>query len=127
MELTIATPDDHFTVGPYCRVTPSSSGRISGGGRCPTVAARVISPAGGGNHQTVRGLTPTPDNHFITGPYCRVKISGSRRIGSAGGCPTIRAWIVSAAGVSRVALVIPTPDDHFTAGPDCRVNSSVCG
>ena len=43
----------------------------------------------------------TPDDHFAARPDCRVKVSGSGRVGSAGGCPTVRAGIVSPAGVQK--------------------------
>ena len=70
----------------------------------------------------------TPDDHFTAGPHCRVTVSGSGRVGGAGGCPTIRAGIVSPAGVEiAVAVASSTPDDHFTAGPDCRVRRSASG
>ena len=62
--------------------------------------------------------TPTPDDHFTAGPYCRVNGSGSRRISRAGRRPTIRARIVSATGV---ITKLSTPDDHFIPGPHCRV------
>ena len=42
-----------------------------------------------------------PDDHFTAGPHCRVNVSGSGRVGRAGGCPTIRAGIVSPAGVRK--------------------------
>ena len=63
----------------------------------------------------------TPNDHFTAGPDCRVHVSASRRIGGAGGCPTIGAGIVSPAGIQRACRPRSTPDDHFTAGPDCRV------
>ena len=67
----------------------------------------------------------TPDDHFTAGPHCRVTESGSGRVGRAGGCPTIRAGIVSPAGVQERQLrSSSTPDDHFTAGPHCRVIGS---
>ena len=50
--------------------------------------------------------------------------SASRRVGHAGGCPTVRARIVSP---TRVPAVMATPDDHFTPGPDCCVTVSVRG
>ena len=49
-------------------------------------------------------------------------VSASGRVADAGGCPTIRAGIVSPAGVSNRSY--STPDDHFTAGPDCCVKVS---
>ena len=68
-----------------------------------------------------------PDDHFTAGPDCRVNASGSGRVGGAGGCPTIRAGIVSPAGVRRRWRPSSAPDDHFTAGPDCRVTVSGSG
>ena len=69
-------------------------------------------------------IIPAPDDHFTASPNCRVTVSGSGRVGGAGGCPTIRAGIVSPAGVQQdVDTVNSAPDDHFTAGPDCRVMS----
>ena len=72
--------------------------------------------------KAVVAIISTPDDHFSAGPDCRVTISGSGRVGGAGGCPTIRAGIVSPAGVQ--VLPSSAPDDHFAAGPDCRVSSS---
>ena len=69
----------------------------------------------------------TPDDHFAAGPDCRVSVSAGGRVGGAGGCPTIRAGIVSPAGVQKIVAIISAPDDHFTAGPDCRVSSSASG
>ena len=68
-----------------------------------------------------------PDDHFAAGPDCRVTISASGRVGGAGGCPTIRAGIVSPAGVQTAAAVKSAPDDHFAAGPHCRVTDSGSG
>src|SRR5262249_14255217 len=69
-----------------------------------------------------------PDDHFSTGPYCRVIGSGSGRVVGDGSCPAIRAGIVSTAGV-RIELLTPKkepspPDDHFTASPHCRMTGS---
>ena len=50
-----------------------------------------------------------PDDHFAAGPDCRVKLSGIGRVGGAGGCPTIGAGIVSAAGVQKVPLPLTPP------------------
>ena len=69
-------------------------------------------------------VTSAPDDHFTAGPDCRVTVSGSGRVGDAGGCPTVRAGIVSARRCSRRLLVVSTPDDHFAAGPHCRVIDS---
>ena len=48
-----------------------------------------------------------PDDHFTAGPDCGVNVSGSGRVGGAGGCPTIRAGIVSPAGVQMVPPSYP--------------------
>ena len=84
----------------------------------------MVSPAG--IEISVAVAIPTPDDHFTAGPDCCVKVSANGRVGGAGGRPTIRAGIVSAAGV-RIADIISAPDDHFTAGPHCRVNVSGSG
>src|SRR4029077_8255872 len=34
-----SAPDDHFTVGPNCRVIQPGSGRVCGAGGCPSVRA----------------------------------------------------------------------------------------
>ena len=48
---------------------------------------------------TQRAGHSAPDDHFTAGPHCRVIVSGTGRVGRAGGCPAIRAGIVSPAGV----------------------------
>ena len=87
----------------------------------------IVSPAGV-RRLPVPSTVSAPDDHFTAGPDCRVTVSGRGRVGRAGGCPTIRAGIVSPAGVRKHAAdVISAPDDHFTAGPDCRVTVSGSG
>ena len=54
-------------------------------------------------------------------------VSAGGRVGGAGGCPTIRAGIVSPAGVQIADTDHSAPDDHFTASPHCRVNVSGSG
>ena len=71
----------------------------------------------------MKPLNPAPDDHFTASPHCRVTVSGSGRVGGAGGCPTIGAGIVSAASVQKPLVARSAPDDHFTAGPHCRVIS----
>ena len=69
-----------------------------------------------------------PDDHFTAGPHRRVNVSASGRVGGARGCPTIRAGIVSPAGVQIAERChVSAPDDHFTAGPDCRVDDRPAG
>jgi len=91
---------------------------------------RAISPAGVQAVVATIIKIPTPDDHFSASPDCRVQVSPSGRVGGAGGCPTVRAGIVSPAGVeigAANAARITTPDDHFTAGPECRVIVSGSG
>ena len=86
---------------------------------------RAVSSTG---VQKAAATNSAPDDHFTAGPDCRVSDSASGRVGGAGGCPTIRAGIVSPAGVQKIAdCVSSTPDDHFTAGPHCRVKYSRSG
>src|SRR5439155_6030973 len=93
-----------------------------GSAGCPLILAGMFFPC------AVLHLGPTipsgPDDHFIAGPHCRVSGSTSRRVGSAGSCPTVRAGIVSPAGVQPGAAVKSAPDDHFGASPDRCPNSS---
>jgi hypothetical protein len=56
-----------------------------------------------------------------------VIVSASGRASGAGGCPTIGAGIVSAAGVKIGSAVISAPDDHFAASPHRRVKVSASG
>ena len=48
-------------------------------------------------------ITSAPDDHFTASPHCRVIVSASGCVGRAGGRPTIRAGIVSPAGVQIAA------------------------
>ena len=51
-----------------------------------------------------------------------------RCVGRPGGCPTIGAGIVSAAGVKTAVLdIYSAPDDHFTADPYSRGSVSLRG
>ena len=54
-------------------------------------------------------ILPAPDDHFAAGPHRGVTASSGGRVGGAGGCPTISAGIVSAAGVKNVAAAIAPP------------------
>ena len=61
-----------------------------------------------------------PDDHFTAGPHCRVSDSRSGRVGRAGGCPTIRAGIVSPAGVrSRTSSLRPRRSFHCRSRLPC--------
>ncbi len=116
----VSAPDDHFTVGPHCRVIDSCGRRIGGIGSGPAVGAGIVSAAS----VKIPRCQSAPDDHFTAGPHCRVISSGSGRVGRAGGCPTVGTGIISAAGVQIGGVVIKSaPDDHFAVGPHCRVTS----
>src|SRR6476659_7997965 len=67
-------------------------------------------------------MVAAPDNHFTATPHCRVTLSCRGRVASPRGYPTVRAGIVSRAGVKIVgAAGSSAPDNHFSAGPDRRV------
>src|SRR6266403_4246367 len=99
-----STPHDHFTASPdSCGILPRS-GRAGGAGGCPTVRARVVSPAGVVDRST-------PDDHFAASRDRRVILSAAGCVGGACSGPTVRAGIVSPAGVQIVSAVISAPDD----------------
>src|SRR6476619_3286748 len=73
-------------------------------------------------------MVAAPDDHFTATPHCRVTLSCRGRVASPRGYPTVRAGIVSRAGVKIVgAAGSSAPDDHFTASPDRRVVGSASG
>ena len=49
-------------------------------------------------------ISSAPDDHFTAGPDCRV-VLGLGRVGGARGRPTIRAGIVSPAGVQEPPIL----------------------
>jgi hypothetical protein len=81
-------------------VRVSGSGRIGEARGSPTVGAGIVSAAGV-QIETRRSATaqPTPDDHLTAGPRCRVKGPARGCVGGARGRPTIRAGIVSPAGI----------------------------
>ena len=108
-------PDDHFAAGPDSRGNVSGSRRVRGAGGCPSVRARIVSPAG---IENIWWVPSTPDDHFTASPHRRVLKSVSGRIGGAGGCPSVRARLVTPAGIQKNRVIPSTPDDHLAAGPD---------
>ena len=82
------------------------------------IRAGIVSTASAGR---VEAIPAAPDDHLTAGPDCRMVVSGSGRVGGAGGRPTVGAGIVSASGVQTGAVVISAPDDHFAASPQRRV------
>ncbi len=85
---------------------------------------RAVSPAAVQIPEATNASAP--DDHFGTGPHCRVLGAAQRRVHRAGRRPTILGRVVSAARVRncRARRTISTPDDHFAAGPYCRVRVS---
>ena len=92
----------------------SGSGRIGSAGGCPTIGAGIVSPASVKNVGAVI-IGAAPDDHFTAGPHCRVSVSTSGRIGSAGGCPTVGAGIVSPASVKIGVHTVPPPQTIISA------------
>src|SRR6185295_17639556 len=124
-EAGVATPDDHLTASPHCRVIAAGFGCVERAGGRPAVRFGIVSAAGFEEFERLTNWTKsTPDDHFSASPDCRVTGSASGRVGRAGGGPTIGAGIVSAAGVQKVVVNTivkeSAPDDHFTAGPHGR-------
>ena len=77
-----------------------------------------------------RPLVPTPPQTIISLPIQTAVCANRalRRISGAGGCPGVRAGIVSPTSVKfDGARSHSAPDDHFTAGPQWRVEGSRLG
>ena len=87
-----SAPDDHFTAGPDCRVIDRAAGALV------VLVAVQLSVPGLYLPPVLKEpllVVSAPDDHFTAGPDCRVTVSCRGRVGGAGGCPTIRAGIVS--------------------------------
>ena len=69
------------------------------------------------------GVGSSPDDHFTSGPDCRVRAASRGRVGCAGGYPTVRTWIEFGAAV-EIIQIPSSPDDHFIASPHRRVLES---
>ena len=68
-------------------------------------------------------ISTPPNDHFAAGPDGCVRESSIGRV-SAGGCPSVGAGVISAAGVKGAEVVSSAPDDHFTTCPNCCVRIS---
>src|SRR5262249_30823435 len=102
---------------------PFVLGRELGRSRCRRrrgrPGLRAVSPTG---DEAAAKSSSSPDDHFTASPHCRVIESCGRRVGRGGGRPTIRAGIVSPAGVQDNEVLILSPaDDHFTTSQHCCV------
>jgi hypothetical protein len=131
VEITIitTTPDDHLAASPHCGMPVSPRRGIASAGICPTVRDRIIFAATVKKAKRATEPIPsTPDDHFAAGPDCSVAGSGSRRIGSSGRCPGIRAGIVFSTGIEGKAYEVDAaPDNHLTASPHCGMAVSASG
>ena len=85
--ISLASPDS--------REVCTTFGGVHRARGCPTICARSVSAAS----ICIATVIAAPDDHFTAGPDCRVAPPGIRCVGDAGGCPTVRAWIVPPAGV----------------------------
>ena len=119
---TAATPDDHFTAGPHCSVIDRAAGALV------VLVAIQLSVLGLYFPPVFKSTAyrqSAPDDHFAAGPDRRVTASGSGRVGGAGGCPTIRAGIVSPAGVQRACqLIRPTRSFHCQSRLPCDLRAA---
>jgi hypothetical protein len=77
-------------------VSGSALRRIGCASNRPTVSAGIVSAAG---IEITPRANAAPDDHLITGPDRRVRVSPGGRVGSAGGRPTVSAGIVSAPSI----------------------------
>ena len=96
--------------------------RASCGCRCRSWARScAVSATGAG----IAVGNSSPDDHFVSGPYCSVMIATVGRIDSARSQPGVCDRIVSTAGVEIIrACRIATPNDHFTSTPYCGLRHS---
>src|SRR3954464_9665074 len=76
VSLISATPDDHLTACPNCRVQDPRRRCTGSAHSCPTIGAGIISPAGVPKRKF---YFPTPDNHFRASPHRCVKLSAIGR------------------------------------------------
>ena len=115
------TPDDHFATGPHCRVTYWRAL-----GASVVLVAIQLSVVGSYFPPVLK--KPLPSLHPTRSFRCRSTLPCDwferRRVGDAGGCPTIGGRIIPAAGIKiDGASSVSAPNDHFSAGPHCRVTS----
>ena len=92
-------------------------GHVCDAGGYPTVRASIVSAACVKIHRrTAKGAAP--NDHLASRPDCGVRTPRRGRVGNAGGDPTIRTWVISAASIAIVKRGIDaTPDNHFATGP----------
>src|SRR6266576_6993070 len=117
-----SAPDNHFTTRPDCRVQTSAKRRVAKAGSYPTICNGIVSAACGEIVKREAWFFAAPDNHFSAGPNGCAATSRFGRVDRSSGGPSVRAGIVSPAGV---IAAVSTPDNHFSAGPHRPVTTSV--
>ena len=106
-----AAPDDHFAAGPDRRVrfflVPGALVVVVGVQL--SVVGLYLPPV----FKRKKSLSSAPNDHFAAGPDCRVPLAAFGGVGGAGGRPTIRARIVSPAGVQVTPTAVSHPKRSF--------------
>src|SRR5207237_9825504 len=92
---TTATPDNHFTARPDCRVEVSGGRCVANAGSDPTIRNPIVSAAG----VQISWISAAPDGHFSPSPDCCVIAASGRRVSNACCHPAIGAWIISPAAI----------------------------
>src|SRR5262249_8022354 len=72
-------------------------------------------------------ILSSPNNHFIAYPHRRMEPPSKWGVGSASGCPSVCARIISPPCIEKGGIVLTAPNSHFTAGPHCFVSKSSTG
>ena len=118
----ISAPDDHFAVGPHCRVTDRASGALV------VLVAIQLSVMGLYLPPVFKtGCHPSaPDDHFTAGPHCCVSV-GLRARWSCWWRSNCRCWGYIFRRYSKPLSKRAAPHDHFAAGPYCCVTASARG
>jgi hypothetical protein len=117
--ITLATPDNHVTASPHCRMFRPGVGHVDEARRCPRICTGIVPPSCVHIGVAV-ALTSAPDDHLTASPYCSVTASSDRGISGACRYPTIRGWIIPPPSV----LLVSAPHNHFAASPYCAMSGS---
>ena len=75
-----ATPDDHFSAGPYGGMGVSAIRYVRQTSGCPAIIAGIVSTAGA-------IVSSAPDDHLTTRPDCGMVCSAIWRVSSLGSRP----------------------------------------
>jgi hypothetical protein len=115
----ITAPDDHEAASPDGAVIVATRRCTRRACCCPGVGCGIVPSAG---IKVGRGIEvdAAPNDHLRACPDSCMTFSRRRRVCGAGSGPTVRAGIVSAAGIqviAKAAAIIPAPDNHFSARP----------